>query len=87
MQRHVWPEMSYAKWYVHSAEKLANAFELRASMDSESDPVFQANWNTVKLWEEESRYRSDVTEDEARSLWQAIVDESNGVLQWIQSRW
>jgi len=44
---------------------------------------FAPNWSAVKLWNEESRYERH-SEAEARELYRAIGEPTNGVLHWIQ---
>ena len=48
--------------------------------------AFAANWETVEQWTVTSRYETK-TEDEAKKLYEAIADESQGVLQWIRNYW
>jgi hypothetical protein len=47
---------------------------------------FDSNWQVVRLWAVTSRYESK-TESEARDLVAAIVDDPDGVLQWIRNYW
>jgi hypothetical protein len=43
-------------------------------------------WGVVKDWTEESRYQ-DKGKAEAEQLYEAIVNEPDGVLKWIKSHW
>ncbi len=44
------------------------------------------NWQHVKDWSERARYQQK-TEAQARRLYQAVIDPTNGVPQWIKSHW
>src|SRR3954452_8962009 len=46
------------------------------------DAEFGSNWDIVKDWSEQSRYRTNAREP-ASSLFAAITDESHGVMLWI----
>lgn len=48
--------------------------------------IFDQNWQTVKDWSEESRY-SRWTEEQANSLYVAIVDSRHGILRWLRKFW
>jgi len=53
---------------------------VRASM------IFEANWNIVKDWSEQSRYKKHSRYD-AESIFTAIADKKHGVLKWIKQHW
>jgi len=44
------------------------------------------NWIIVKEWSERSRYERHTVED-AKDLFAAITDSTDGVLPWIKARW
>jgi hypothetical protein len=48
--------------------------------------AFAANWGTVCLWKVESRYAAK-TEIDAKALYAAITDKSDGVLRWFKKYW
>jgi hypothetical protein len=48
--------------------------------------AFATNWGVAVLWRETSRYEQK-TEPEARALYAAITDNSDGVLRWTQNYW
>src|SRR5262245_45268892 len=48
--------------------------------------AFGFNWGTARLWKVESRYQPR-TEAEARELYEAITNVSDGVLPWIKNFW
>lgn len=51
-----------------------------------SNPLLEGFWTTVKDWKESSRY-AEMNEAEAKALYEAVTDNPNGVLPWIQTRW
>ena len=50
---------------------------------------FAANWDRTVRWKVSDRYsnRSEATEAEAREIYAAITDETDGVLTWIMTFW
>ncbi|SPE36537.1 conserved hypothetical protein [Candidatus Sulfopaludibacter sp. SbA3] len=50
------------------------------------DPEFRKNWDVVRSWSEQSRYRKHRPES-ARDLVAAIGDRSHGVISWIKLHW
>jgi HEPN domain-containing protein len=47
---------------------------------------FEAGWNIVFRWSEQSRYSSS-TRDDAEAILDAITRRKDGVLPWIKQRW
>jgi len=70
------------KVYSHRLEELVEAAGLKDQRDRElkSNSSFAANWNTVKDWTEESRYKT--TGLNGRDMYNAVTDV-HGVLPWI----
>ncbi len=52
----------------------------------QEDSKLQTNWNLVKDWDENSRYRRP-SKQEARDLYKATADPEHGVLKWIRQHW
>ena len=50
------------------------------------DVVFGANWNIVKEWSEQSRYKKHLPKS-AEDILSAVADRRHGVLRWIKQRW
>src|SRR5262249_37068746 len=50
------------------------------------DHAFELNWNLLKDWSEERRYRL-TGEREARDLYQAVISRQHGVMRWIRQHW
>ena len=61
---------------------------LRLKLDTTpaANPVLGINWQFVKDWNERARYQQ-MTEAQARRLYQAVTNNANGVLQWIKGHW
>jgi HEPN domain-containing protein len=53
---------------------------------ADQDKEFELRWGVVKDWSEDSRY-TESGEKEAIQLYDAIVDPTYGVLQWLEQRW
>ena len=74
--------------WTHKVDTLLELADLKTLRDQDSavNPAFVPNWQTAKDWNPESRYRQ-ITELEARKLFDAITDSNHGVLQWIKAHW
>jgi hypothetical protein len=66
------------------ARLAASAGAVAATAGTPPAGAFYNNWGIVVQWKVESRYASR-TEAEARSLFAAITDKSDGVLPWIKN--
>ena len=75
--------------YTHDLERLLGVSGLKEELDSESagNQALEENWSIVKDWSEQSRYRSDIPENEARDLLSAVTARRNGVLSWLMRWW
>jgi HEPN domain-containing protein len=58
--------------------------EEQLDKDMQANEALAANWNTVKVWTEESRYR--VSGLGGKDLYAAITG-TDGVLPWIKKLW
>lgn len=76
------------KAYTHKIETLVEAADLKLHRETDraSNAALGANWLIVKDWDEKSRYQQ-WNESQARELYEAINDSTNGVLQWIKGHW
>jgi len=79
--------------YTHDLEKLVSMRLvgmatplLDLEQETKTDPKFGVNWNIVKDWKEDSRYKK-VAEKDARDLYSAIADRQHGVLRCIKKYW
>lgn len=75
--------------YVHNLTKLLTVSGIEELYDDEAgrNSAFAENWNTARDWSEASRYNSTITESEAKQLFLAITDPTNGVLPWLKKYW
>jgi len=62
------------------------ALDANLEADMTGNPILRGNWGVAKDWKETSRYE-EKTEREARTLFEAITNEPNGVLRWIRGHW
>jgi hypothetical protein len=59
----------------------------RAILDqAATDEIFQANWDLVTRWSEQSRYETS-DKAKAKAMLDAIIEENSGVMPWITQRW
>jgi HEPN domain-containing protein len=90
VKEHDYPDQKFVNnMYKHGLQNLvgldaALLADLRA--DIKLDSKLEANWNTVKDWDDEKRY-DIVDEQEARALYDATTETSSGVMPWIRGRW
>ena len=77
-----------SKSYSHNLPDLITVAGLdRARIEqAEKDPSFRDNWDLVRSWSEESRYRRHRPES-ARALLGAVGDRRHGVISWIKQQW
>ena len=76
------------KCWTHDVEALVKQADLEANRGKSISMNSQlgTNWLIVKDWNESSRYRINV-QQQAEKLYDAISDNTNGVLQWIKRYW
>jgi hypothetical protein len=76
-------------FYTHRLDKLLNISGTKDKLEyrAANDPQFQVNWNTVRDWNEGSRYDHSITEAKVRDMQVAVSDPSSGVLTWLKTLW
>jgi hypothetical protein len=76
-------------FYTHKLDKLLNISGAKLDLDAQStaDPTFHRNWNTVRDWNEATRYELLTTEAKARDMHAAVTDPNSGVLPWLKTLW
>lgn len=78
------------KCWTHDIETLVVVANLKAVRDAEANAAVNLaldnNWSIVKDWDEKARYQQ-MTETQARGLYEAVTDPANGVLPWIKAHW
>lgn len=74
--------------WTHDLETLVHQAGLKEARDEaiRNDAILRHNWKTVKDWSEASRYQI-VTHLKAEELFDAVNDNTNGVLQWVKNFW
>lgn len=74
--------------WTHSLVKLIEKADLVEKRDDlvKTNLVFRGNWGIVKDWTEISRY-AQRTEGDANAIYEAIVNDPDGVLKWLQTLW
>jgi HEPN domain-containing protein len=89
MKSEVFPDKKFAeKCWTHNLTQLLDIAGLKPDFDAalRTNPDLADNWDTVKEWNEESRY-ARTTKAKAESLYEAITDRKHGVLSWLKRRW
>ncbi len=87
--KHDFPDKALAmQCYTHKIETLVEVAGLKLirSRDVTASPALGGHWLVVKDWDEAARYQN-WTEMQARKLYLAVTDASNGVLPWIRGHW
>jgi len=76
------------KCWTHDVETLVKLADLETvrGLAIAANPKYGLNWQSAKDWNESARYEQK-SELEARRLFQAVTDASNGVLPWIKIYW
>jgi HEPN domain-containing protein len=77
-----------AKCWVHDIEQLVELAGLRTkrNVDAGANVNLDSNWGIVAGWKETSRYEQK-TQADAQVLYDAITQNPDGVLLWIQLHW
>lgn len=73
---------------MHALQPLAGIADLVPQLmaDIKTRSALGRFWSIARDWSEEKRYHV-VSESEARSLFEAISEPTDGVLQWIRAQW
>ena len=74
--------------YSHDFVKLVKTAGLTEALEEEVDrnPDFRLYWKIAREWNETSRYQRNA-KLEAQTLFNAVTDPKNGILQWIEKHW
>jgi HEPN domain-containing protein len=89
LKSEVFREKSFSdKCYIHDLEKLVVLGELKTKLDTATaaNVNLDANWGIVGGWKESSRYEQK-TQADAQTLYDAITQNPDEVLLWIQLHW
>ena len=82
----VFEDKKYAdQLWTHDFEVLIKKADLDAArgLTIQANPQFGANWTVLSEWRETSRYQT-ISQSSAVALFNAITDQTNGVLPWVQ---
>lgn len=74
--------------HVHESNKLVAKAGLGEALDArkDADRIFSANWELVRDWGPDGRYRA-WSGEEATALIEAVEDNAHGVISWIKQHW
>ncbi len=75
-------------FYTHSLDRLLGISGVKAELETRksAENGFQINWNTVRDWNETSRYDHSTSEVKARDMLVAVAP-TTGVLPWLKAQW
>jgi hypothetical protein len=88
-KRHDFPDKKRATdSYSHNLSELVKVAGLSNLLDQEKQqfPDFLANWNTVKDWSADNRYKLN-NRKQAYGMYRAITARQHGVMQWLRQSW
>ena len=82
------PKRAQKSW-THDLDELQKTAELadKFSGKNSDSASFAANWNTVKEWQINCRYDSEISEAKAQELFRSVTESQNGVLPWLRTLW
>lgn len=77
-----------SKAYTHNIATLLSLADLKAMRDNEikNSEAKRLNWKLVEDWNEGSRYET-WTEVQARQLYEAVTNSTEGAMTWIIKHW
>lgn len=90
IRQHEFPDKKFIlDSYTHDLDKLLNGSGLKNELNIAGDinPELSVNWSIIKDWTIDSRYDQNISRTRAQDLFDAIYDNTNGLLQWLRERW
>lgn len=74
--------------WTHDIVKLVRLAGLDSVLaaDAAANRALGVHWQIAKDWTEKSRYQM-ASQNKANALYNALADNSDGVMQWIRVRW
>ena len=89
VNQHDFPDKDLTqRCYTHKIEVLVDVARLEAQRKAvaSANRAFTDNWLVAKDWSESARYQL-WTEFDARKLFAAVTDATNGVMSWVRGHW
>ncbi|MBY0527776.1 MAG: HEPN domain-containing protein [Gemmataceae bacterium] len=89
MKSEQFPDRKFAeKCWTHNLTQLLDLAGLKAGFEAalRIDADLRDNWDTVREWNEESRYARTAKAD-AEDLYEAVTEKKHGVLAWLKPHW
>ena len=85
----IFENKEYAKkCWTHDLKTLVEQADLKVELNKATgaNPELAKNWALAKDWSESSRYVMH-SESQAKDLFNAITDNTDGVLPWVKKFW
>jgi HEPN domain-containing protein len=76
------------KCWTHNVKDLVSLADLQTPREiaNEGNPELRTNWSIVESWSEISRSR-ETDEITAKTLYNAVINSTDGVLPWLRNHW
>lgn len=77
------------KAWCHDLNQLVTVAGIKHSLDSDisTNSKLGIYWAVVSNWNETVRYQFNISPNDARDLYIACSDKTNGIFTWIKQRW
>lgn len=77
------------KVFTHNLESLLKlaGLEQQLKKDMDTNPSLKTNWAVIKDWSESSRYKTNITQKDATSIYSSCNSRKDGILPWIKKKW
>lgn len=72
--------------YTHDIIQLIRTTGLHSEYlnEIERDKKFKVNSRIIEDWNENSRYKVDISKEESKNILDCITNKNNGILKWIK---
>lgn len=89
MATDAFPDKDFSRdCYTHDLERLVSVAKLGPDLKvmRGASANFETYWQAVRDWSEHKRYHR-IAEAEARQLYEAVSEPTNGVFSWVKTLW
>ena len=89
-REHDFPNLNKVRQsYSHDLRQLIVRTELEDELEAQrrGRARFNSHWGILEGWSEQRRYDHGITGEQARDLFNAVTDNTYGVLTWLRNFW